>query len=196
MLKDEIRILLTEPSCLIREGFQKITKEYSGKIKISFVESYDVFKSYIKSFEFDIIIINPSLINNNWKELVTLKKKYYKTKWIGLIYAYFDNNILNIFDSLITINDQKYTILDNIKNLGNQKVETKDKKNHYELSEREIDVLKLLSQGSSNKQIANKLNISIHTVISHRKNIVSKTGIKSVSGLTIYAVINKIIDLK
>jgi DNA-binding CsgD family transcriptional regulator len=56
-------------------------------------------------------------------------------------------------------------------------------------------VLKLLVQGSSNKEIADKLNISIHTVVSHRKNIIQKTGIKSQAGLTIYAISNKIISL-
>jgi len=64
-----------------------------------------------------------------------------------------------------------------------------------ELSKREIDVLRLVSKGLANKEIADKLSISIHTVISHRKNISEKTGIKSSSGLTMYAVLKKIIDI-
>lgn len=192
VFENEIKILLIEQSYLIKEGFQKILKEDSSRVKLSFVNNFEELKTYLKSFEFDIVIINPSLINN-WKELSMLKKTQNKTGWIGLIYAYFDNTILNFFDSLITINDSKYTILDNIKNIGKEKPETAKDENLNELSEREIDVLKLLSQGNSNKQIADKLNISTHTVISHRKNIIQKTGIKSISGLTIYAVINKII---
>ena len=47
-----------------------------------------------------------------------------------------------------------------------------------------------------NKEIADKLNVSVHTVISHRKNITRKTGIKSVAGLTIYAMVNNLIDSK
>jgi len=62
--------------------------------------------------------------------------------------------------------------------------------------EREIDVLKLVATGLANKEIADKLNISIHTVITHRKNISQKIGIKSVSGLTIYAVVKKFISLE
>jgi DNA-binding CsgD family transcriptional regulator len=50
-------------------------------------------------------------------------------------------------------------------------------------------------KGFANKEIADTLNISIHTVISHRKNITEKTGIKSLSGLTIYAITKKIIPL-
>ena len=60
----------------------------------------------------------------------------------------------------------------------------------HELSAREIEVLVLITKGLINKEIAEKLNISLTTVISHRKNITEKLGIKSVSGLTIYAVMN------
>ncbi len=59
-----------------------------------------------------------------------------------------------------------------------------------ELSAREIEVLVLIAKGMINKEIADKLNISLTTVITHRKNITEKLGIKSVSGLTIYAVMN------
>lgn len=54
------------------------------------------------------------------------------------------------------------------------------------ISERELDVLKLIALGYINKEIADELNISLNTVLSHRKNITSKLGIKTVSGLTFY----------
>lgn len=63
-----------------------------------------------------------------------------------------------------------------------------------ELSIREKEVLRLVALGHSNKVIAEKLYISIHTVISHRKNISEKIGIKSISGLTVYAILNNLID--
>lgn len=58
------------------------------------------------------------------------------------------------------------------------------------LSKREIEVLKLISEGNINKVIADKLNISLNTVLTHRKNIIAKTGIKTVSGLTFYCISN------
>jgi len=51
-----------------------------------------------------------------------------------------------------------------------------------------------VAQGMLNKEIADRFNLSIHTVISHRKNITRKTGIKSVAGLTVYALLNNLID--
>ena len=64
----------------------------------------------------------------------------------------------------------------------------------HDLSAREIEVLVLITKGLINKEIAEKLNISLTTVISHRKNITEKLGIKSVSGLTIYAVMNGYVE--
>ncbi|MDR2118339.1 MAG: LuxR C-terminal-related transcriptional regulator [Tannerellaceae bacterium] len=63
-----------------------------------------------------------------------------------------------------------------------------------ELSARETDVLKLVVQGSINKDIADKLNISLNTVLTHRKNITAKLGIKTVAGLTFYAIMNGLIS--
>ncbi len=64
----------------------------------------------------------------------------------------------------------------------------------HELSAREIEVLVQITKGLINKEIADKLNISLTTVITHRKNITDKLGIKSVSGLTIYAVMNGYVE--
>ena len=63
------------------------------------------------------------------------------------------------------------------------------------LSDREIEVMSLIVQGYINKGIADKLNISLSTVITHRKNIMDKLGMKSVSALTIYAIMHGYVDI-
>ena len=63
------------------------------------------------------------------------------------------------------------------------------------LSDREIEVLSLVAQGHINKEIADILNISMPTVVSHRKNITEKLGMKSISALTIYAVMHGYVDI-
>ena len=71
----------------------------------------------------------------------------------------------------------------------------RDETGHVEaiLSSREQEVLKQVAMGYTNQEIADRLHISKHTVISHRKNLTSKLGIKTVSGLTVYAVLNNLI---
>ncbi len=66
---------------------------------------------------------------------------------------------------------------------------------HKILTDREIEVMALIVQGYINKEIADRLNIGLSTVITHRKNIMDKLGMKSVSALTIYAVMHGYVDI-
>ncbi|MCR5759465.1 MAG: helix-turn-helix transcriptional regulator, partial [Bacteroidales bacterium] len=63
------------------------------------------------------------------------------------------------------------------------------------LSDREKEILASVAKGLLNKEIADKHNISINTVITHRKNITRKIGIKTVAGLTVYAILNNLVDI-
>jgi DNA-binding CsgD family transcriptional regulator len=63
------------------------------------------------------------------------------------------------------------------------------------LTDREIEVMSYIVQGNTNKEIADILSISLATVITHRKNIMDKLGMKSVSALTIYAVMHGYVDI-
>lgn len=98
------------------------------------------------------------------------------------------NHILNIFLPEQKIKSALERFLQEKRPLPTPEEEDKD------LSVREIEVLVLVSKGLINKEIAEKLNISLTTVITHRKNITEKLGIKSVSGLTMYAVMNGYIE--
>lgn len=63
------------------------------------------------------------------------------------------------------------------------------------LSDREKEILVCVAKGMLNKEIADQFSLSIYTVITHRKNISRKTGIKTVAGLTVYALLNGLIDI-
>ena len=67
--------------------------------------------------------------------------------------------------------------------------------NDEQLSDREKDVIVALVQGMTNKEIADHLYISINTVITHRRNIARKLQIHSPAGLTIYAIVNNLVDI-
>lgn len=98
------------------------------------------------------------------------------------------NNLLNIFQSQQGLFKDLKCLLD--KEYEQAVARSSDE----DLTVREIEVLRLVTEGYINKEIADKLGISLTTVISHRKNITEKLGIKSVSGLTIYAVMNGYTD--
>jgi DNA-binding NarL/FixJ family response regulator len=73
--------------------------------------------------------------------------------------------------------------------------EMKAERERQVLTRREIEVMVLVVQGYINKEVADKLNISLSTVITHRKNIMEKLGLKSVSALTIFAVTHGYVDV-
>ncbi len=97
-------------------------------------------------------------------------------------------------DVAISLNDAPSLICYKINEVFNSAILGDDEADS-ELTRRELEVLQLITRGLSNKEIADHLYVSIHTVISHRKNISEKTGIKSASGLTMYAILKKIVDV-
>ena len=193
MNSKNMNIVIVEPSLIIFEGLSAILSNYHKNININQLQSFEQISTFICKNEIDFIFANPSEIQNRLKELNSLKKNFSQTKWIGIIYSLFDKNTLSHFDEIIYITDYQPEIIEKISKLNN--LDKSENHTTENLSEREIVVLVQLVNGLSNKEIAEKLNISIHTVISHRKNITQKTGIKSQSGLTIYAISNKIISL-
>jgi DNA-binding NarL/FixJ family response regulator len=90
---------------------------------------------------------------------------------------------------------EQTALLDQLNNLLEEKLhQQKAQNSKAALSEREQEVLTLIAKGEMNKTIADKLNISLNTVLTHRKNITAKLSIKTVSGLTVYAILNGLIS--
>ncbi|MDP2037331.1 MAG: LuxR C-terminal-related transcriptional regulator [Ignavibacteria bacterium] len=185
-------IAVLEPSQIVFEGLSNVLSKSGQQFHLLRTDNLNEIQNLAALGKLELAIINPSQIQNKNKEFLAAKKNHPGIVWVALIYNFFDQQLLSLFDKVINITDSGESIAEQIKNLSNSEIHSNDVE-HEQLSEREIDVLKLIVKGFSNKEIADNLNISIHTVISHRKNISQKTGIKSQSGLTIYAISNKII---
>ena len=188
------RILLCEPSEIVANGLSETINGMSGFAVVSRIDTPDRLSEKILAFDINILIINPILLGYTDRNLpAQLVKEHPNLTVIAMVTTYVEESVLKQYDSIIELNDSKLKIINKL----SQVVQTEDKSeknDDVELSKREIDVLIAVAKGLMNKEIADQMNISIHTVISHRKNITRKTGIKSVSGLTVYALLNNLID--
>ena len=111
---------------------------------------------------------------------------------VALVYQYVDPQLLDAFKVTLDIREQGSHVAQRLRECCQPEGETAEE--NYELSDRESEVLLLVAQGCSSKEIADQLHISIHTVNTHRKNITHKTGIKSVAGLAVYAMLHNLIN--
>lgn len=186
---------IIEPSDLLYEGLTNILLRHKSGLRLYRIDELDDIYRSIPHIDFDLIIMNTTLIQNRIKTFRNLKREKPAIRWIGIIYSLINTETTAEFDDIIRIDETSEAICNKIFRLSDTKPAHPASPQQKTLSDRETDVLKLLSGGFSNKEIADNLNISIHTVISHRKNISQKTGIKSQSGLTIYALSNNIISL-
>ena len=142
-----------------------------------------------------LVIAQPAVFEKYESYFSDLKERY-QLLTIGLVYTYHHPDELSSFNALIYVNDSSDRIRTTVAELLKANSLPNNTSPSDALTKREKEILKLLVNGYTTKKIADSLFISTHTVNAHRKNIMRKLDIKTVSGLTIYAVLNNIITLK
>ena len=194
-MKSDKKIIIVEPSPIVSAGLASYFDDIKQVSIVSQLDRIDRLEEKLAAYNPDILIINPLLIAYDTNEhFLKICRDFSNVIPVALVTSYVDAGILKQFKDVIEINDSKQKVVTKIFNLLSDNKLTQDKPESIELSNRETDVLVALVKGLTNKEISDKLYISVHTVITHRKNIVRKTGIKSVSGLTVYALLNNLVD--
>lgn len=189
-------IVIVERSVLIREGLSVIISKNRITKQLTLIESLDEYYKVAQDGSSNLLILG-----SEYALVCGIDRLRHKHRIpldipiIGLVYQYYDRSLVGQFSDIILVTDTESSILKKLEQLYTNKDENSNNDGE-KLSEREKDVLKLLLKGLSNKEVADELNISPHTVISHRKNIVEKTGIRSLSGLAVYAIVNNITNIE
>ena len=192
MNKDsKYKVVLIEPSEIIATGIAEIINRNP---EFSIVQTLSNPTYYNANTETDIIIINPAVIDYN--ERFDIRSYFGGTNsaLVALAHSNYEENVLRQYDDCIGIYDNTARIIQKLKSAMEQNAQN-PKSDINELSTRERDILTAVAKGKTNKEIADEFNISIYTVISHRRNISQKLGINSIPGLTVYAIMNKLVDL-
>jgi DNA-binding NarL/FixJ family response regulator len=196
MRHPKYRAVIIEPSEVIREGIKCLLGR-QGAFQV--VNCFDDMQSFLDkkiNADFQVVLFNPAIVAfHKPYNIRNLFADYPNCCLIAIHYQYVNAETLRHFDGALDIYDNGGMMGQKILKL----IETTQEKNtengeNVELTEREKDVLVTVAKGMMNKEIADKYHISIHTVIAHRKNIMRKTGIKTISGLTLYALFNNIVS--
>lgn len=176
------RIIIIEPSFVLRQGLHLLLKSCFPSVLIEGEQENCNIGELTKAMqEEDILFINEKLYLQYKDDL-----QFDSLNVVVLTDRDLDVPCLNYRK---TTEKELLSIVETI--IGN-----KDDRNGSEvLTESEQNVLRHIAQGLSNRDVAEKLFLSVHTVMTHRKNITRKLDIKSVSGLTVYAILNNLVDM-
>lgn len=215
---DKINIILVDDHLIVRDGIKQILLKEENFIVVGEAENYDELIKLINFSTPDIILMDISLTGKNGIEITKeLNKSYPEIKVIMLSMHISEEFIINSINAgalgYLPKNTSKKELIESIntvynggqhfnanisniaiKSLIKSKNTEKEINSDNQLSKREIEVLKLYAEGYSNKEISDKLFISIRTVESHKNHIIQKLDLKSPVDLIKYAIKNKMID--
>ena len=195
MNKELLTIAIAEPSVIIRSGITVALKRIPGlRIQPVEISSLDTLNNYLHAHKPDILIINPAFWGHF--DIARLKEETEnpRLKSLALLYSVVDVSLLRNYEDTISIYDSVEQLKEKIERLyASTTADVPEETNALSIREKEIIVC--VVKGLTNKEIAQELFLSTHTVISHRRNITRKLEIHSTAGLTIYAIVNKLVEL-
>ena len=183
----QINIFIFSPSETIQRGLSSIISE--AGFEYFLLKNADDLFDYPHLLGLVLVMISQESYSENAGFIDEFCQQAAEVSYLFLGESLNMNNQINLNDSAAVIQHK-------VQQEVNRYLDKHQVSHSRELSRREIEVLKLVALGNTNKEIADSLSISTHTVISHRKNLTEKTGVKTISGLTMYAVIKQIIDIK
>ena len=196
---ESLRIAVADTSVIIRSGVIAVLRRLPGlHIRPVEVTSPTSLENCLHMETPDILIINPTF--GGWFNIEEFRNDtiHGSVKCIALNCTITDSSILHAYDECITLYEDAETLRNKIVRLTNEPNEDEEESGNNEtetLSQREKEIVICVVKGMTNKEIADRLYLSVHTVNTHRRNIARKLEIHSIAGLTIYAIVNKLVKL-
>lgn len=212
---EKIRITIADSHFLSRKGLAVVLNENDDFMLLAEALSTSDLVNQSKFYTPDLIIIDYTSSNFTIEGLQQIVKKYPATKLLAITQPLPANKIsqalnIGVTSHLLKDCDQDEIVEAIYKTVKGEKFmcgkivtdilqsKTTDMVTSscegLNISEREMEIIKLVAEGYSNKEIADKLFLSTHTVTTHRKNIMNKLGVNNTAGLVLFAVRENIIS--
>ncbi len=192
-MNTRLQAVVAESSVIVRSGLMAVLKRMSDlRMEVSEITDMALLPVQLKRQKPDLLIINPNWLGLQRPDSLLQEAGCTSCRTVALQTVLGDRQVLQHYDTAVSIYDSAETIKEKLEAV----LRTEEKAEAAQmLSPREKDIIIGVVKGWTNKQIADKLNISTHTVMTHRKNIAGKLQIHSPAGLTIYAIVHKLVEI-
>lgn len=199
---ETLRIAVAETSVIVRSGVVAVLKRLPGvQVRPVEVASPDALENCFHMDTPDILLVNPTF--GGWFNVEDFRSDsvHASVGCIALNCNIIDTSILQAYDESITLHETPDSLQEKILKVAARRSDADEGDSQSsgteteQLSQREREIVICVVKGMTNKEIADRLFLSIHTVNTHRRNIARKLEIHSAAGLTIYAIVNKLVEL-
>lgn len=186
-----ITIALMMPSPVMAAGMVSILRKLKD-VSCSVVEiEGDNYFEQISRLHPSVLIVDPVNCAVEWDTIKSASSA--PVKIIALLTQQMPKEYLRWFDDTLSLYDPANTIIDTVRR---SILSDDDDEKGKDVSPREKEVIVGIVKGLSNKEIAAEMNVSVNTVMTHRRNIASKLHIHTPAGLTIYAIVSNLVKLE
>lgn len=195
-MENRKKIVFIIPSDIVARGFESVLSRQGDFLVLENLMDYSKPReARLRILDPDVVIVDPAVFDfRSRKDGRLLIFELCDASVLALEGPAVTEDILRQYDGAVSLYDDAAGIVRKIRSAIDSR-QPKPSGKGNELSSREKEILVCVAQGMLNKEIADKFSLSIYTVITHRKNITRKTGIKTVAGLTVYAILNNLIDI-
>ncbi len=198
MNQNVLKIAVADESLIVRMGvLAALKRTLDANAACVEISALGEFETRIMSFAPSIVIVSPSFGGRyRLDELRAMTEPYVKdVKFVALVSAVLPASVLDGYDAQLSIFDTEEDLQRLFDFLSGKDNEVADDADGEVLSSREKQVIRGVVSGCTNKEIAEQMNISVYTVLTHRRNIARKLNIHSSIALAIYAISNKLVGV-
>lgn len=193
-----LKIVIAEPSAIICCGLETMLKRLPGlRVQLIEITNIESLTEDLRTHRPDILVINPSIPGHFTAPHLKEMTGCTEMKMLALVYTAVDQSLLRNYDDQISIFDSADELKLKLERLHAKPADSDGENDEQQtLSAREKEIVVCVVKGMTNREIADRLFLSTHTVITHRRNIARKLQVHSASALTVYAIVNKLVELK